>query len=337
MKKFLLLGVAAVATLGAAAQTQYSFTDIAALKESLGYEFDKSSDLPAGTVLVSNEYGEFSIMFDEPVSSFNPSRSPYEYVAVGGGEAVRIVNGITGNNNPKGQTMNDLPSSGMVYQVKTDKTGYFTFLTKMNTNKNYWAFDGSSFAAYRLGDCNLSKSEAGVVVDYTMPVDEYDILDLNSPEIGKYFNVSDAGDVTGPKVPWQVVNPEGEDMGEGSGFITLVSYATPEYPVTFTVFAQGSKMACNGFVYTPCDAPTFADVPEVVFSGVEKLAEDGTVTPAPEPIVFPGKIYNDPSGIDAIIADEAAADAPMYNVLGQRVNESYKGLVIKGGKKFINK
>ncbi len=43
------------------------------------------------------------------------------------------------------------------------------------------------------------------------------------------------------------------------------------------------------------------------------------------------------SGIDAIIADEAAADAPTYNVLGQRVNDSYKGLVIKGGKKFVQK
>ena len=45
----------------------------------------------------------------------------------------------------------------------------------------------------------------------------------------------------------------------------------------------------------------------------------------------------DPAGIDAIIADEVAADAPVYNVLGQRVNENYKGLVIKGGKKYIQK
>ncbi len=43
------------------------------------------------------------------------------------------------------------------------------------------------------------------------------------------------------------------------------------------------------------------------------------------------------AGIDAIIADEVAADAPVYNVLGQRVNENYKGLVIKGGKKYIQK
>lgn len=42
-------------------------------------------------------------------------------------------------------------------------------------------------------------------------------------------------------------------------------------------------------------------------------------------------------GICDIIVDNADADAPMYNVLGQRVNADYKGLVIKNGKKFINK
>ncbi|MCM1520533.1 MAG: hypothetical protein NC098_07075 [Lachnoclostridium sp.] len=44
------------------------------------------------------------------------------------------------------------------------------------------------------------------------------------------------------------------------------------------------------------------------------------------------------AGIENIIVDEAAnADAPVYNVLGQRVSDSYKGLVIKNGKKYIQK
>ncbi len=41
-------------------------------------------------------------------------------------------------------------------------------------------------------------------------------------------------------------------------------------------------------------------------------------------------------GITDIVSD-AAADAPMYNVMGQKVNDSYKGIVIKNGKKFYNK
>lgn len=41
--------------------------------------------------------------------------------------------------------------------------------------------------------------------------------------------------------------------------------------------------------------------------------------------------------IDNIIADELDADVPTYNVFGQRVDADYKGVVIRGGKKFIQK
>lgn len=44
------------------------------------------------------------------------------------------------------------------------------------------------------------------------------------------------------------------------------------------------------------------------------------------------------SAIENIIADEALnPDAPIYNVLGQRVTKDYKGILIQNGKKFINK
>ena len=34
---------------------------------------------------------------------------------------------------------------------------------------------------------------------------------------------------------------------------------------------------------------------------------------------------------------EAAENAAIYNVAGQRVNATYKGIVIKNGKKYLNK
>lgn len=46
---------------------------------------------------------------------------------------------------------------------------------------------------------------------------------------------------------------------------------------------------------------------------------------------------DDPSGIHGVVADEVNVNAPVYNAAGQRVNKSYKGLVIKNGKKYINK
>ncbi|MCM1164349.1 MAG: hypothetical protein NC339_08900 [Muribaculaceae bacterium] len=47
---------------------------------------------------------------------------------------------------------------------------------------------------------------------------------------------------------------------------------------------------------------------------------------------------NGNTGIADVIAPaEADENAPVYNVLGQRVNDSYKGLVIKNGVKYIQK
>ena len=43
------------------------------------------------------------------------------------------------------------------------------------------------------------------------------------------------------------------------------------------------------------------------------------------------------TGITNVNASAVAADAPVYNLAGQKVSASYKGIVIKNGKKFLNK
>ncbi len=43
------------------------------------------------------------------------------------------------------------------------------------------------------------------------------------------------------------------------------------------------------------------------------------------------------AGIEGIETDNADSDAPVYNVYGVKVDKSYKGIVIKNGKKFINR
>ena len=43
------------------------------------------------------------------------------------------------------------------------------------------------------------------------------------------------------------------------------------------------------------------------------------------------------SSLDSIIADSDDDDAPTYNILGQRVGKDYKGIVIRNGKKYIQK
>ena len=43
------------------------------------------------------------------------------------------------------------------------------------------------------------------------------------------------------------------------------------------------------------------------------------------------------SNINGITIDDADANAPVYNLAGQKVSTSYKGVVIKAGKKFVQK
>ena len=42
------------------------------------------------------------------------------------------------------------------------------------------------------------------------------------------------------------------------------------------------------------------------------------------------------TGINKVEADTENVNAPAYNLAGQRVNNSYKGIIIKNGKKYIN-
>lgn len=53
--------------------------------------------------------------------------------------------------------------------------------------------------------------------------------------------------------------------------------------------------------------------------------------------VMPIEAISTTTGIDNITTDAADANAPAYNLAGQKVGKEYKGVVIKAGKKFIQK
>ena len=47
--------------------------------------------------------------------------------------------------------------------------------------------------------------------------------------------------------------------------------------------------------------------------------------------------FSEPTGIDAINADESGTLSPRYNLKGQRVGKDAKGVIIQNGKKTINR
>ena len=50
-----------------------------------------------------------------------------------------------------------------------------------------------------------------------------------------------------------------------------------------------------------------------------------------------GYVIGETTGITSIAADGTDSTAPMYNLAGQRVNDSFRGVVIQNGKKTIKK
>lgn len=53
---------------------------------------------------------------------------------------------------------------------------------------------------------------------------------------------------------------------------------------------------------------------------------------------FKGKTIKDyNTGVKAVKVAEEDANAPIYNLAGQKVEKSQKGILIQNGKKFVNK
>lgn len=98
------------------------------------------------------------------------------------------------------------------------------------------------------------------------------------------------------------------DNGNASG---VIAFSVVEGN-TYYVNATGSKITCSGFVFIP---------------GATKLAEIS----AAKGEDVPG------AAIKEVSIDDLDANAPIYNIQGQRVSKGFKGICIQGGKKFIVK
>lgn len=80
--------------------------------------------------------------------------------------------------------------------------------------------------------------------------------------------------------------------------------------------------------------PEVSDTKQYTFTGILGGAKSGTEIYSQMWLTQPiGEVA---TAIDGIAAD-AAADAPAYNVAGQRVGKDFKGLIIKNGKKYVVK
>lgn len=353
MKKSLLL-LAAAAFAGAAnAQVIVGMATSEDLeKAGLGSE---KVTLPA-TTLFENEAGSFGLAYEDSWGSTTTYKN-YRNVTVNG-EAVTLGSGAVGNSNPTFVSFEaGVMSAGAVFKIHSNLDGYMTVFTKINPNKQYLVFEGTTGAiVYSLG-----WSDGAQKIYYAMPDDGEGYINFEAADASKYLipatkqSKNEAGELlwldkdgnvvagerpvwtgddgkekkgsavmeeipgqTKPAMPWNVAGME-KAPGESLGFLSFPVYADNDYYFS----ALGSKAACGGFVYT-------AEAPEVVFD--EVLAEDGTVS-FPK-VEFPEILA---SGVESVAVEGNDANAPIYNLMGVRVNADAKGILIQNGKKFIRK
>lgn len=112
--------------------------------------------------------------------------------------------------------------------------------------------------------------------------------------------------------------------------------ATTEGDATFATDLQTGATTANGTQYgftTKFDTPAFAQVQ----LGQDIPAKKGYIVLNGAPAAKYSICFDDEAtGIHTIEAT-SAANAAMYNLAGQRVDKSYKGIVIVNGKKYLNK
>lgn len=358
MKKSLLL-LAAAAFAGAAnAQvivTMASNEDF----ENVGLSGTKTTMGPLDDI-VSSEAGSFGLAYEDSWGTTTAYKD-YQNVTVNG-EAVTLGSGAVGNSNPTFVSFEaGYQTAGAVFKIHSNMNGYMTVFTKLNPNKQYLVFEGTTGdIVYSLGWTNGTQK-----IYYAMPDDGEGYINVEAPDADKYlvpatkqskneagvllWERSDTHEIvaaekkptvpegetykwnpvtevipgqTKPAMPWNVAGLD-KAPGESTGFLSFPVYADCDYYFS----ALGSKAACGGFVFTE-------EAPSIVFEACDVTDKEGNVTHF-DKVEFPA-ILGDGAAVEAV---EAAndANAPIYNLMGVRVNSDAKGLLIQNGKKFIRK
>ena len=261
--------------------------------------------IAAGTVFIDNDALIVTNAFD--TNHQNPDCKNDDFVKVTiDGTDILAANGLQGQDNPKdadgtgvGVSLN-APASGAVLSIDAKKNGWVYIVSKLSSNKQYVVFEEGDPIGWKIAMQNATENVINVELKGE---GEYNIVDKE-----KY--VAEGG------LPWVIQmyknDPAAESVGNGLG----VFY----FPVTeglhYLASASGSKISWSGIYFSETEAA------EITVS-----KEDGTSLTI---------VSGDPTGIAPVVVKEAGNSA-IYNLAGQKVNASYKGIVIKDGKKYIQK
>lgn len=171
-------------------------------------------------------------------------------------------------------------------------------------------------------------------VTYELTVKAASSVDLkNTPEtaytVAKALELINAGEglEANVYVKGQITNIQDVDTGD---------FGNATYTISDDATAANALLIYRGYYYdkgkfTSKDQIKIGDV-VVVYGKLVKFYEKFEMNSGNHIYSINGVA----SGVDNITVDKNV-DAPAYNVAGQRVNDAYKGIVVKNGKKYLNK
>lgn len=215
------------------------------------------------------------------------------------GQDFGSTSGIQGNTNGPGTAASEgtFPTQGCIYHFVPNKDGYLYVIHKASANKNYVVFEEKTRIPY------IFASQDGG-------------YDLNAIEGATVTNAEGITTIAPAYAITQAQQIIGED-GKGAG-TCAIKFQVFE-GLDYDVLATGSKMTLAGFVFDTTGDATIT------------LEDDDTNITLLENGHLPGA----ETAVKAVKA--VAEDGAAYNAAGQQVSASFKGLVIKNGKKFIQK
>lgn len=310
MKKFFLLSAMACAAMAVSAQTESAFIDA----EAVGIGSDAKA-VAAGTVLASSSSVTMKAAYDcdYKTVAMNGEADAYKTIVIDGVEYANLATGVQGQTNPTNtkKATTQQPKDYAIFQFDVTADGMLYVFSKLSANKQYYVFEGayteetpSASVAYTIvGGDQLAGDK---VYNVAMPADKDGYADYSGYKAAETIGAPFLCDLMGIR--------EGETVGtttfEDAQKATVLGVAA--FPVykeagTYYFMAVGSKVTCDGFVFVP---------------GADKIAA----------VEIKG---GDASAIASVNA--AAANAQIFNMLGQKVGANAKGLLIIDGKKVIRK
>ena len=281
------------------------------VENNLGLDSENGTALTAGTELASNEFVTITTGADD---TYKPQEVAFK---INGGDVFK--GGLQGGTNPKDadgaspNTSLSAPVSGAFLAIEAKEDGFLYIIHKASSNKAYTVFEEGTAIGYKFAAQGDAATDLGAVYQFelegegelneiVLPIDWAEQEFLEATDADKY-----AAHVT--------VDAEGNPSWEAIKVNGLGVIAFPVYKdCKYIVNANGSKITAAGFAFSKAD--------------------DLTISTEDDVIIYKG---GGETAIQGAKVVTVAGNSAIYNLAGQKVNASYKGIVIKDGKKYIQK